>query len=70
MAWWRGARKTHNIIIPSSRQRPVSDICVAAISQLEAKSNIKISNEERVKLVSNLLCVTVGEEKATPVLNV
>jgi len=46
------------------------DICVSAINQLEEKSNLKISNEERVKLVSNLLCVTVGEEKATPVLNV
>ena len=46
------------------------DICVDAIDQLEKNSNLRISNEERVKLVSNLLTVTVGDDKASPVVSV
>ena len=45
------------------------DISEDAVSQLEAKG-VQLSKEEKTKVVTNLLTVICGDQKATPTLSV
>ena len=46
------------------------DISLAAVEKLQSAGAMEISNAEKVRIVGNLLTVTVGDDKAAPVVNV
>ena len=45
------------------------DICLEAVKKLEA-SGMKLEQQDKVRIITNLLTVVCGEENATPVINV
>ncbi len=66
-------RRQQAVAVVAARQEIVEGavgMVNLAVEQLESKQVVKLGNEERVRLITNLMTVLVGETETQPVLSV
>ncbi len=66
-------RRQQAVAVVAARQEIVEGavgMVNLAVEQLESKQVVKLGNEERVRLITNLMTVLVGESETQPVLSV